>query len=195
VEQSSQRVGVDHESTELLARRYFPDRSETDVPIQGEVRVESRQGGVRIRTLIYTRLLKRVVAELADKIEGGWPSSSPLHEDAARYVSAVESARDEIWSRWRLLSTRERVERRQDLVIDFELGATSAVIRIAIPDLETDGGDLRVVALEALPGPSVSERFVRAEAVRILRDRFPQRADELIARTALHPEAVLRVDP
>jgi hypothetical protein len=160
-----------------LARTYLPSE-ETRL---GEVRVSVAAGGLRIRTLLYSNLLKRVVAEIELKSEAGWPEGSRYREESRRYVAMLQAAREEVWRRWRNLGNRERLASTQTLVIDFVVTPTRAVIDLGIPELSETDGEKRVSVVEPFGGGRFASGFVRAEALRILEDQFPQRAEELAA--------------
>ncbi len=164
-----------------IARAYVPD----DETRLGEVRVLRVEGGLVVRTLLYSNLLKRIVAEIEIKAEEGWPEGSRYREDSRRYVDALARARSTVWARWRALGNRERGERTQTLVIDFIVTATRTAIEIGVPELVVDDGERQVSEIELLADDTddthevYSDAFVRAEALRIIADQFPERVPAL----------------
>ncbi len=82
----------------------------------GEVRVH-RHGGVRIvQTMLYTKLLERVVAEIARKEAANWPPERAGHADAERYIAALREAAAMIP---KPKAGDRTVDRRRKLLIEF----------------------------------------------------------------------------
>jgi len=160
-----------------IARAYLPD----DETRLGEVRVSEIDGGLQIRTLLYSNLLKRIVAEIEVKCEEGWPDGSRYRSESRRYVGTLQAAREKVWTRWRDLSNRDRARSTQALIIDFVVTDDRAEIEVGVPKLSTGASERSVTGIERLGDEIYPSRFVHAEAVRILEDQFPARATELIA--------------
>lgn len=59
---------------------------------QGEVRLATRGDATVVQTLLATKVLPRVVAEIRKKEERNWPADRPGHDDMARYLAAIERA-------------------------------------------------------------------------------------------------------
>lgn len=167
-----------------LVRTFLPS-AETRL---GEVRVSAVPHGLRIRTLLYSNLLKRVVAEIEVKSEAGWPEGSRHREQSRRYVALLRAARAEVWSRWRNLGNRERLEHTQNLVIDFVITTTRVAIDVGIPEWLQVDGEKQIATVESFGETQFARDFVHAEAVRILEDQFPERAEELAAMLPLTAE-------
>jgi len=161
-----------------IARKYIPD---PDTRL-GEVRVVAEADGLRVRTLLYSNLLKRVVAEIEIKSEAGWPEGSRYRAESRRYVADLTAAREEVWSRWRDLTNRSRLETTQTLLIDFTVTSARTAIDIGIPTLERVDGEYSVTAVESFTTSEYAPGFVRAETMRILADQFPDTTPDLAAK-------------
>jgi hypothetical protein len=168
---------IDRAGSNWMARKYLPD----DDTRLGEVRVFRRDDALVVRTLLYSNLLKRIVAEIEIKAEEGWPQRSVYRDESRRYVAALARAREDVWSRWHGRGNRERGKHPQTLMIDFIVGPTRAAIEIGVPSLVVENGERSVRSVESSSDVSYSYDFVRTEALRILDDQFPERAAELAA--------------
>jgi hypothetical protein len=76
-----------------------------------------------VQTLLYTKVLSRVVAEIRKKELAGWPDG-PGHAESLRYVEALESVRRTIWNR--MPRDSKTADRRQKLWIEFVLAERAA---------------------------------------------------------------------
>jgi len=66
----------------------------TDVPDAtrkvGEVRLVQRGDAIVVQTLLATKVMSRVLAEIRKKETGNWPADHPGHEDMERYLAAID---------------------------------------------------------------------------------------------------------
>jgi hypothetical protein len=66
----------------------------TDVPDAtrkvGEVRLVQRGDAIVVQTLLATKVMSRVLAEIRKKETGNWPADRPGHEDMERYLAAID---------------------------------------------------------------------------------------------------------
>ncbi len=66
----------------------------TDVPDAtrkvGEVRLLQRGDAIVVQTLLATKVMSRVLAEIRKKETGNWPADRPGHEDMERYLAAID---------------------------------------------------------------------------------------------------------
>ena len=138
---------------------------------QGEVRVVERAGGLVVQTLLDTKVMKRVVGQIAEKEAASWPEGSPHHGDSIRYVEAL--------GRIALGDAAQFEGRRRRLLIEFVSHPDSAFVRLARPSLDDDEGQQRLVAAETLEVPEVSRAYVEANLVPIVVDAFGPQSDAL----------------
>lgn len=97
---------------------------------QGEVRLVERGEATVVQTLLATRVLARAVAEIRKKEERNWPPDRPGHEDAHRYVAALETATGT------LEAAAGDDDRRLHLLIEFVATADGGGVTIGewVPD-------------------------------------------------------------
>ena len=145
----------------------------TDVPDAmrkvGEVRLVRRGVAVVVQTLLATKVLPRVVAEIGKKEAGNWPPGAAGREDMERYVAAIEraagalrAARDE----------RQDGDRRVRMVI--ELVATPEVAGLMVGTFggtEVDG-TLQPTERRPLETMALRKTYVFRNMRLILADAF-----------------------
>lgn len=90
----------------------------------GEVRLLARGEAVVVQTLLQTRLLPRVVAEIRVKEERNWPKGD---EGASAYLAALEAVRDTVEKREIPFSEKDR---RRRLLIEFAADGKDAVVML-----------------------------------------------------------------
>jgi hypothetical protein len=151
----------------------------TDVPDAarkvGEVRLLTRSGADVVETLLSTTLLKRVVREIRTKEMANWPDGAPGHDDAVRYVTALEAADRTLAAR-----AARSGERRRRLAITFALTPARAAIVLARFDAAADTpGEIRVTAREPLAVLEASRDYVRRNMRLIAGDAFAVDGDAL----------------
>ena len=88
---------LDATNDRVLERAYVPSASDK----VGEVRLIRRGGADVVQTLLYSKILSRVVAEIRKKELANWPQGAPFHDDALRYVAILDRVQKEIWDRCR----------------------------------------------------------------------------------------------
>lgn len=135
---------------------------------QGEVRLVRRGDAAVMQTVLYSRYLKRVVAEIRRKELASWPPSREGHEDARRYIQAVLEARERIQRRFR--ERADRGDRRQKMLIEFILSGTASLVTISEPELEEVNGHMRVVSKRPIAALELSRTYVRGDIYEIARD-------------------------
>jgi hypothetical protein len=68
----------------------------TDVPDAtrkvGEVRLVQRGDAIVVQTLLATKVIARVLAEIRKKETANWPADRPGHDDMERYLSAIDES-------------------------------------------------------------------------------------------------------
>lgn len=124
----------DARGDEVVARVFVPSPEQK----VGEVRLVRRGDFDVVQTLLYTKVLSRVVAEIRKKELANWPEGKAGHADALRYADALENARREIWSR--VPSDVRLADRRQKLWIEFVLGARAGAIALGTFEIEEGPG-------------------------------------------------------
>lgn len=113
----------------VVARAAVPDEARK----VGEVLLVERDGMVAVDTVLVTRVIERVVAEIRQKEERGWPPGSPQRPDMERYTAALVEAASELRSRLPHADARrvDDADRRIRLLIEFRADATRAEVELA----------------------------------------------------------------
>jgi hypothetical protein len=137
---------------------------------QGEVRIVRRDGHVVVQTLLYTRVLKRVVRSIGDKERRNWPEGAAGHDDMERYLAALETFR---------LAAAEppdtgatQTERRVQMLIEFIDAPAAPLVALGAATFEGTGKDVRVRARAKPSVPVVSADYVRRNMPLIVADAF-----------------------
>ena len=149
----------------------------------GEVRLLRRGDVAVVRTVLDTALLPRVVAEIRNKEEANWPPDKPGHDDAVRYVAALEQVSDAL--RRQQPKDPRRAHRRLHLLIEFALSARQAAVAISGWEPAADGAVRRVEPLVVL---QPARDYVRANMRLIAADSFHVDGRALDALLAPLPE-------
>ncbi len=125
---------------------------------QAEVRLIRRGKSVVMQTVIFSRLLKRVVGEIRRKESSAWTPERAGHGDSKRYVDALGRA-----YRAAELRFRERDAgnyHRRSLLIEFVLSEEEAFVAILEPEVRGNFGDLQVTERRILEILPLSRRYV-----------------------------------
>ena len=157
-------------SHDEVVRQAFVPSPEEKV---GEVRLVRRGDYDVVQTLLYTKVLSRVVAEIRKKELAGWPDG-PGHDDSLRYVEALEGVRRTIWNR--MPRDKQTADRRQKLWIEFVLGERAAAVALGAFEMDdgidaADGG-VRVRTREPLVVLEPSRAYVHRNMRLIAADSF-----------------------
>jgi hypothetical protein len=150
-------------SRDQLVRRAFVPSPERRV---GEMRILRRGDAAVVQTLLYSKVLSQVVAEIRKKELANWPGNA----DAAAYVAALTRVQEAIWSR--LPANERAADRRQKLWIEFVLAPGAAFIAIGAFELDESGGEVRVVSRELLELLEPAREYVARNQRLIAEDNF-----------------------
>ncbi len=170
---------LDGSRDEIVRSEFVPSGEQ---PV-GEVRLVRRGPAVVMQTVLYTTLLKRVVAEIRKKDLADWPASRHGHDDAMKYIEAIRSAQAGIQERFR--RGEHRGERRQTMLIEFILSGNTSFVAIAEPSLAEAGGHMRVVSRRQIAVLPLSRAYVRGNIYEIARDAL--KLDRKRSRDLLEP--------
>lgn len=157
-----------------IVQRSFVPSEEQKV---GELRLVRRGAAEVVQTLLYTKVLGRVVGEIRNKELASWPADQPGHADALRYIEAITAVQKQIWDRMpRTESTRDR---RQKMVIEFVLSGSSALIAVGSFEMDETGGEVRVLRREPLVVLEPSRHYAERNMRLIVADSFHVGENEL----------------
>lgn len=111
--------GLDDASADKVqATAVIPD----EVRKVGEVRLISRGDAVVVQTLLATKLLPRVIAEIHKKEEAGWPAGTKGEDGMRAYLAALDAAGDKVGAR------PPDADRRHRLLVEFVVDATASEV-------------------------------------------------------------------
>lgn len=151
----------------VVARTPVPRPPEQSV---GEVRLIQRPGADVVETLLYTKILERVIGEIRKKELANWGDDVPGHRDAERYLDMLVAAQKTIWER--IPKDRTLRDRRQKMWIDFVLSPRESRVSVGSFEMDESGGDVRVVTRETLAEADLSRSYVRRNMRLIAADSF-----------------------
>lgn len=171
-----------HAEGEQLIRRAFVPSAEHKV---GEVRLLRRGAADVVQTLLYTKILRRVVGEIGNKELANWPEGAEGHGDALQYVAALARAQEDIWAR--LPKFERGADPRQHLMIEFALSTSSGAILLTEYDAGEDGAGLHVNARRPLVLLEPSRIYLLRNMRFILADSFKLSEQELAGLTESMP--------
>lgn len=176
---------------EPIARAFVPSPQQR----VGEVRLLRRGGASVVQTLLYTKVLRRVVGEIRKKELANWPPGAPGHDEAMRYIQALEAAREQIWKKSPKLE--RGADPRQKLLIELILDRTTSRVVLAEPEISGSGDAVEVQTRKPLTTLDLERSYVSRNMSLIVADSFavePERLQELLRRLDLEP-ATLATPP
>jgi len=172
---------------EVLARTPVPN---AESPV-GEVRLLRRDDATVVQTLLVTRLLPRVTAEIRVKEERNWPPDRPGYSDMVAYVQALTAAQELLRAALPAADARTiaDADRRLRLLIEFSASASIAAVEIA--EFTPAGADrpYDVATRRQLAAPAVGRPYVLRNMRLILSDAFGMPEAEVDRLGTLGPAA------
>ena len=152
-----------------------------DARHQGEVRLVARGDAVVVQTLLATKVLKRVVAEIRKKEERNWPVGAPGHDDMVRYVDAVSAVAEQLEA--------AHPDERQRLLIEFVATTDGGGIVVGEFEGEEAGGAIRPTSARTIATPAVGRDYLLRNMRLILADAFELDESEVDRLGPLGPAA------
>jgi hypothetical protein len=160
-------------SRDRVVERGFVPSPEQKV---GEVRRIRRGDADVVQTLLYSKLLARVVAEIRKKETANWPPDAPGHADAERYGEALAQVQQQIWDR--MPRDEAAQDRRQKMWIEFVLAPNRALVAVGAFEMSETGGVVTVTTREPLVVLEPSRDYVERNMRLIEADSFHGAAPE-----------------
>ena len=160
-------VGEADETPEevIVARTFVPSPSRR----VGEVRLV-RLGEERlVRTLLYTKLLERVVREIVSKEQKNWPAPIDGHGDAERYIETIRAAEAAIP---KPRGSGPNIDRTRRLLIEFRVDDDKGTVSFATFAASGPREDLQVTSRESLASIEVTAAYARRNMDLIAADAF-----------------------
>ncbi|HET9063539.1 MAG TPA: hypothetical protein VFO62_09650 [Candidatus Binatia bacterium] len=155
---------------EVLARVAVPN---PESPV-GEVRLLRRGDATVVQTLLVTRLLPRVTAEIRIKEERNWPAELPGHADMLTYVQALSGAQEQLRAALPAANARNVADGDRRLRLLIELSASPASAGVEIAEFTPAAADrpYDVASRRPLAAPDVGRAYVLRNMRLILADAF-----------------------
>jgi hypothetical protein len=136
------------EPTAAAAAEQVLDKTAVGSPERtvGEVRLIRRGDRAVVQTVLRTKLLPRVVAEIRKKEQANWPLGREGDLASARYVGALESVAKRLRDRQPAAagSRAPDVERRLDMLIEFVLDPNTSMVQVGTFVMEDGGAEPRI---------------------------------------------------
>lgn len=152
----------DHSADTVVSRAYVPS-AERKV---GEVRTLRRGTATVVQTLLYSRILKRVVAEIRLKEDANWPPEHPLRAEAQRFLDALDAARVAA----RRAVPKESSDRRQRVWIEFVRTPERAVVFVGTFTATRGTGDVEIATRTVTATLPLSRTYVERNMRLIVAD-------------------------
>jgi len=154
------------DAAHVVARAFVPSPEQK----LGEVRLIHRADADVVETLLYTKVLSRVIGEIRKKELANWGEGVPGHDDAVRYLELLTRVQQTIWDR--LPKDRAVRDRRQKLWIDFTLSPEASRVAVGSFEMDDTGAEVRVLERETLAEADLSRDYVRRNMRLIAADSF-----------------------
>ena len=132
----------------------------------GEVRLVSRGDAVVVQTLLATKLLTRVIAEIGQKEAHNWPNPA---ESSASYMAALRDADEKLKQREAAATSTDR---RRRLLIEFAASAGEEAVFVGTFGSNGEIGALEVTARELFTTLHPPRDYVLRQIRLILADSF-----------------------
>ncbi len=158
----------------------------------GEVRLLSRGDAVVVQTLLSTKVLPRVLAEIAKKEEHNWPTAQKLADSAApasgttEYLAALDAARQRLEAG---AQDSDTTERRRRVLIEFAASAMDQAVFVGTFQAAGDVGHLDLKSREIFSTLALPRSYILREIRLILADSFDVAEDQVDRVGPLGPAA------
>jgi len=147
-------------------------------PYQGEVRVLRRAGASVVQTLLYSKVMRWVVAAIRKKEQKGWPPEREGAADSKRYLQELAQAYESLRERARERQKAGDRDRHLQLAIEFFLEGEHGYVAFFEPGLTREGDRLVLHKKELLKKLTLSRGYVHRNMQLIVEDSFRLEADE-----------------
>jgi hypothetical protein len=143
----------------------------------GELRLIARGEARVVQTLLYSKVLRRVIARIREKEAENWPASKAGHEDSLAYVAALERAEREA----RQPVSAKKGDRHRSLLIEFWATESSSAVAFLEPQVEKIDGELFIAGARPLEELQLSRGYITRNMLLIAREHLSLQEDPLRA--------------
>lgn len=137
---------------------------------QGEVQIVRRDERLIVRTLLASRILKRVAAAIDEKEKKSWPETREGYAASLKYRDELFAATEKSWDLFRARSDRQ--DMRQFLAIEFILESGRGEILLSLPVVAGHYGQLEMASRQVISRWRAPVRYVRENMIEIVKDSF-----------------------
>jgi hypothetical protein len=141
----------------------------------GEVRLVARGEARVVQTLLYSKILRKVIARIREKESESWPVTRAGHEDSRTYVAALESAAQEVGQ----AGSAKGGDRRRKLLIEFWASRSEAGVAFREPRVEKVDDELTITDTREMNALPLSREYVTRSMLLIASEHFPMAEAEL----------------
>jgi hypothetical protein len=159
---------LDPASDRVVARTVVPDTA----PKVGEVRLVTRGQATVVQTLLATKVLGRVVAEIRKKEERNWPHDAEGYRDMRRYLGALEAAAADVRARRDAAGAHGDGDRRLRLLIEFVASDAASGVLFAEFDAADVDGAIEPTSRRPIAALALGRAYVFPNMRLILADAF-----------------------
>lgn len=157
------------EDAEVIVRRTPVPK---EPPHQGEVRVLRRGSAQVVQTLLYSKVMIRVVGAIEGKESSAWPKGREGSDESRRYVAELREAYRVVKERAREKQKAGVKERFLQLGIEFVLDGDKSYLALYAPTLTQDEERLDITGKELLKKLPLSRHYVQKNMQLIVQDSF-----------------------
>jgi hypothetical protein len=140
---------------------------------------------VVVQTLLYSKVIKRVLGAIADKEHANWPERAQGHADSERYLAALQAAQRQLPQP--AAASGAEADRRAKLLIEFIDDPVRPVVAIGGMEIEETDGEVVLAQRRPPEVLALSPAYVRRDMRLIVADSFhlsPADADARLAAAA-----------
>ncbi|MBW2272401.1 MAG: hypothetical protein JRG96_03960 [Deltaproteobacteria bacterium] len=156
---------------EILRRAEIRSRGRS----HGEVRLVARGEARAVQTLLYSKVLRKVVARIREKEAANWPASRPGHADSLTYVAALDRAGEQV----REAASAKQGDRRRQLLIEFWATRSGSGVKLLEPRAQRVEDELVISDARPMEQLLLSREYVTQSMLLIAREHFPLDDEEL----------------
>jgi len=172
---------LDRSRDRILLRAPITSRGRT----HGEVRLIERGAARVVQTLLYSKVLRRVLAAIRERERANWSTEREGHEASARYLAALERAEQST----RPAPDAQRsatADRRRALLIEFAVSDTREGVALLEPELGEADGALSIQRARLIEALELPRQFIR-ENMRLIAEEHLATQPDVLARMLAPP--------
>lgn len=160
--------------------------------VHGEVSYRREGDETVVATLLYSRVLRRVIAEIAAREADAWPKGQAGSGDSEAYVEALGRARDAVAERSR--TGGDRFGRTEEMLIELRANGDRGEAAFFFVSTRDDAGGpgRRIATRDEISRMQVSAAYARRNQALIVADAFGVAVEEarrMLASARVAPNA------